>query len=67
MYPVVGAVSSADDGWSFPCCDRQNDPSGWPGLQYKAEVHAAFSEEGLDEGALIKYSEYPFRMYGVQH
>lgn len=37
VHPVVGEMPSAYDGWTFLCCDRQNDPSGLPGLQLKAE------------------------------
>ena len=51
-HPVVGATSSVYKGWSFLCCDRQNDPSDLSGLQLKAEQ--ALSGQGLAASPLIK-------------
>lgn len=42
-------MPSAYDGWTFLCCDRQNDPSGLPGLQLR--VMAEHSQVGA--GCLV--------------
>lgn len=47
MHPVVGAMSSAYDGWNLLCCDRQNSPSGLSGLQLKAEQERSQSRDWM--------------------